>query len=62
MSVGWKHINGKWYYLNPINGDMAVGWKQIGDKWYYLDLEGNWLLNTITPDGYFLYEFVALIH
>ncbi len=52
MAVGWKQINGKWYYLNPINGDMAVGWKQIGDKWYYLDLEGDCLLNTITPDGY----------
>lgn len=50
MAAGWKLINGSWYYLN-IGGDMAA------DKWvgnYYLGADGAMLVNTVTPDGYYV--------
>ena len=34
-----KHLDGKWYYLDP-SGAMVTGWKKIGGKWYYFDSEG----------------------
>jgi hypothetical protein len=38
-SIGWKEIDGKWYYFDN-NGYMKTGWVQDGDKWYYLDKSG----------------------
>lgn len=43
MVTGW-HLepeDGNWYYLDPVNGDLATGWKQIDGKWYYFETVGD---------------------
>lgn len=45
-SVGWKEINGEWYYFDS-NGYMKTGWIQDGIKWYYLYSSGAMAKNTI---------------
>ena len=35
MSVGWKQIDGKWYYFNS-NGHLMTGWILVDSKYYYL--------------------------
>ena len=40
--IGWRVIDGKWYYLDP-NGIMLTGWLKddsSGD-WYYLSPNGD---------------------
>ncbi|OOM75644.1 DUF4362 domain-containing protein [Clostridium sp. BL-8] len=51
-SVGWKEIDGKWYYFDN-NGYMKTGWVQDEGKWYYLYDNGALAQNT-TIDGYSL--------
>lgn len=51
-SIGWKQIDGKWYYFDD-DGYMKTGWIQTGDKWYYLYSSGAMATNT-TIDGYSL--------
>ena len=51
MQIGWKKLDGKWYYLNS-DGAMQIGWKKIDGKWYYLLTDGAMGTNMITPDGY----------
>lgn len=43
MVTGWHKdaLDGRWYCLDPVNGDMATGWKQINGKWYYLEPVGG---------------------
>ncbi|MDF2884186.1 MAG: pcpA [Clostridiaceae bacterium] len=50
MATGWKQVSGLWYYLNP-SGDMAAN-KWVGN--YYLGDSGAMLVNTVTPDGYYV--------
>lgn len=38
-SVGWKYIDGEWYYFNN-NGYMKTGWLLDNGKWYLLDSNG----------------------
>lgn len=54
MTVGWKKINAAWYYFDSISGAMETGWIKLEDKWYYLREDGILLVNTITPDGYYV--------
>lgn len=35
MVIGWRKIEGKWYYFDE-NGAMVTGWRKINGKWYYL--------------------------
>lgn len=35
MVIGWRKIEGKWYYFDE-NGAMVTGWRKINSKWYYL--------------------------
>lgn len=43
MQTGWKLINKKWYYFNPIsNGTKG---KMVTDSWiddYYINKNGEW--------------------
>ena len=36
METGWKKVDGKWYYLEPVAGQN----------------KGHLFVNTVTPDGY----------
>jgi hypothetical protein len=51
-SVGWREIDGDWYYFDS-NGYMKTGWMQDGGKWYYLYNSGDMAINT-TINGYTL--------
>jgi hypothetical protein len=51
LSLGWKLINNKWYFMNN-NGIMQRGWVQTSGNWYYLLNNGEMAVNTVTPDGY----------
>lgn len=51
-AIGWRMIDGKWYYFDS-KGYMRVGWTEIDGKWYYLDNDGHMLSNTV-KDGYTL--------
>ena len=58
MQIGWLYKDGKWYYLDPVVGEMYVGWHMIGDKWYYFSVGndgrpyGSLYISETTPDGY----------
>ena len=43
MTLGWHYDrnDGKWYYLNGVNGAMMLGWQKIGEEWYYLNPENQ---------------------
>lgn len=51
LTVGWKLINNKWYFMDS-NGVMQNGWVQTNGNWYYLYDNGEMASDTITPDGY----------
>ena len=53
MSIGWVQVGKYWYYMNK-SGEMLTGWQQVGSKWYYLNSLGKLIINTITPDGYYV--------
>ena len=37
MDIGWKTIDGKWYYLgSKDDGAMETGWQTVYGKKYYL--------------------------
>lgn len=48
----WREIDGAWYFFNEV-GYM------VKDQWidrYYLGSDGKMLVNTTTPDGYYVDE------
>lgn len=48
----WLEINGKWYFFNE-QGYMVTGWVDWNGYRYYCDaVNGDMLVNTVTPDGH----------
>ncbi|WP_270942828.1 hypothetical protein [Romboutsia lituseburensis] len=39
MQIGWRIVDGKWYYLKS-DGKMATGWEKVNGTWYYLEDNG----------------------
>lgn len=57
----WQEINGKWYFFND-QGYMATGWVDWNGAKYYCDtVNGDMLVNTVTPDGHTVGTDGALI-
>ena len=54
MLTGWVFLNGKWYYLEKSGAMKENQWFEVNGKWYYVDKSGELLVNTITPDGYYV--------
>ncbi len=54
---GWKHINGKWYYMKQFV--KQTGWIQLGETWYYLDANGVMLSGTTMEIDGTVYTFDA---
>jgi len=40
LTVGWKKINGSWYYFKS-DGSKATEWLKDGSTWYYLKSSGE---------------------
>lgn len=60
MLTGWYQdpTTETWYYLNQDTGEMVTGWwmdEATGNR-YYLSKDGSLLLDTFTPDGYYVDE------
>jgi len=49
-SVGWKYIDGEWYYFDN-NGYMKTGWLLDNGKWYVLDSNGVMQTGIVQVDG-----------
>ena len=56
LKKGW-HLDpqdGKWYYLNPLDGVMFIGWHNIGEKWYFFNnYTTNWTWELRNGEWYF---------
>lgn len=50
---GWQYIDNLWYCFDK-NGYMRTGWILYKDAWYYCGESGAMLVNTTTPDGYYV--------
>lgn len=51
----WREIDGAWYYFNEQGYRLTNQWV---DR-YYVGSDGKMLVNTTTPDGYFVDEYGA---
>ena len=49
----WVQTEGIWYFYHE-DGTPALGWIKDKGKDYYLTEGGRLVVNTITPDGYFV--------
>lgn len=49
----WQQIDGKWYCFGQ-DGYIRCGWIDWNGKWYYTDGSGAMLVNTRTPDGFYV--------
>lgn len=52
--AGWKQDNIGWRYENEDGSYYQGGWKLADGQWYFFDKEGYCLMNTLTPDGYWV--------
>ena len=49
----WDMIGGKWYFFNG-EGYMCTGWINWNGAYYYCGSDGAMLVNTYTPDGFYV--------
>lgn len=49
----WELHNNQWYYYDNA-GNRLTGWIKVDGKHYYLAADGHCLMNTVTPDGYYV--------
>ena len=59
MLTGWiKTLDNKTYFFEnektANEGKMTIGWKLIQNDWYYFDIDGSMLMNSYTPDRYYV--------
>ncbi|EDT76662.1 N-acetylmuramoyl-L-alanine amidase family protein [Clostridium butyricum] len=53
-SIGWKQIDGAWYYFTS-NGYMQTGWVNDNGSWYYLNNSGAMKTGWINDNGTWYY-------
>ncbi len=53
-TVGWKKINGSWYYFKS-DGSKATGWLKDGSSWYYLKSSGEMQTGWLKENGVWYY-------
>ena len=56
LTVGWKKINGSWYYLKS-SGEMQTGWLKENGSWYYLDSSGAMKTGWYQVSGKWYYSY-----
>ena len=39
--VGWKQVNGNWYYFNDYGAGVVKIWLKSGNKWYFMQADGT---------------------
>ena len=54
LTVGWKKINGSWYYFKS-DGSKATGWLKDGSTWYYLKSSGEMQTGWLKENGMWYY-------
>ena len=54
LTVGWKKINGSWYYFKS-DGSKATGWLKDGSTWYYLKSSGEMQPGWLKENGVWYY-------
>ena len=54
LTVGWKKINGSWYYFKS-DGSKATGWLKDGSTWYYLKSSGEMQTGWLQEKGFWYY-------
>ena len=54
LTVGWKKINGSWYYFKS-DGSKATGWLKDGSTWHYLKSSGEMQTGWLQEKGFWYY-------
>lgn len=54
LTVGWKKINGSWYYFKS-DGSKSTGWLKDGSSWYYLKSSGEMQTGWLKENGLWYY-------
>ena len=54
LTVGWKKINGSWYYFKS-DGSKSTGWLKDGSTWYYLKSSGEMQTGWLKENGSWYY-------
>ena len=54
LTVGWKKINGSWYYFKS-DGSKSTGWLKDGSTWYYLKSSGEMQTGWLQEKGFWYY-------
>lgn len=53
-TVGWKKVNGSWFYFKS-NGTKTTGWLKDGSSWYYLKPSGEMQTGWLKENGSWYY-------